>query len=718
MDITPEGPITLTCPAAPDVFRLQSISGSEHLGTLYQYQLKLACESHDVDLVSLLGKALTVHMALGNDEFRHFGGIISGIRRGEREVDHTAYYVTLSPEHELLSFSHDCRIFQNVTVVDVVKQIAAFHHLRPCREALFDQYRTWDYLTQYRESDMDFIRRILALEGIYFYFDHLEDGPQMVLADSVSSHQARKGWDTVPVLKGAAGRGSIPDRLRWWQESSELATNGVSLRDCDFRARCSSKVFDGQKETPDAQKQGALNRYEYPGIFTLNENRVDADSRATLTEGERLARVRLEEKQSRLLRYQGEGTARNLQVGSLFSVSHVPALAKRQFLIIATDVAFRNPDFENGHGPLGEASYASVTAIDSDRPFRMPRLEKPIIPGPQTARVVGPTEEEIWTDKYGRIRVQFHWDRDKKPKDEDRSCWVRVAHPWAGNRWGAIHIPRMGSEVVVEFLEGDPDRPLVTGSVYNADNMPPYTLPENKTQSGIKTRSSKGGTQANFNELRFEDKKGHEELHLQAERNMSTLVKRDQSLTVRGDRSATVNGNDTITVDGTRESIITNDETQFFKANRKMAIQGASTEAIFGAHDGTYYGGRTQAIENGDTLVVIGSDKRTSVDGEYKVEASAHYRVTSGDSATSSMDLQDGIITITAANEINLVCGTASLSLKSDGTVTIQGKKTLSATGADSKLELASAGATLSGQNATISGKTMTDISGGMVKIN
>jgi type VI secretion system secreted protein VgrG len=710
MDITPEKPITLTCPAAPGVFRLQSISGSEHLGTLYQYQLKLASEWHDVDLVSLLGKALTVHMALGNDEFRHFGGVISGIRRGEREVEHTVYYVTLSPEHELLSFNHDCRIFQNVTVVDVVKQIAALHHLRPCREALFDQYRTWDYLTQYRESDMDFIRRILALEGIYFYFDHLEDGPQMVLADSVSSHQARKGWDTVPVLKGAAGRGSIPDRLRWWQESSELATNGVTLRDCDFRVRNSSKVSDGQKETPDAQKQGALNRYEYPGIFTLNENRVDADSQATLTEGERLARVRLEEKQSRLLRYQGEGTARNLQVGSLFSILHVPDFAGRQFLIIATDVAFRNPDFENGHGPLGEASYAGVTAIDSDRPFRMPRLEKPVIPGPQTARVVGPTDEEIWTDKYGRIRVQFPWDRDKEPKDEDRSCWVRVAHPWAGNRWGAIHIPRVGSEVVVEFLEGDPDRPLVTGSVYNADNMPPYTLPENKTQSGIKTRSSKGATQANFNELRFEDKKGQEELHIQAERNMSTLVKHDQSLTVQADRQVTVHGNEAITV--------TKNETQTFNADRTMTVEGTNKDDIKGAHTGIYYGGRTQFVETGDTLVVVGAHKTTSVDGEYSVVANEHYSVTSGGQATCNLDLKEGVVTVTAANEINLVCGTASLSLKKDGTVVIQGSQSVSAAGNKSQLQLAAAGAKLAGENATVSGNTMTEISGGMVKIN
>jgi type VI secretion system secreted protein VgrG len=705
-----EAPITLTCAAAQGVFRLQSISGSEQLGTLYEYQLKLVSESHEVDIVALLGQALTVHMPFGDDQFRHFGGVISGASRGERDGTKTVYHVTLSPEQELLSFSHDCRIFQDITVVDVVKQILVDHHLRPCRETLFETYRKWDYLTQYRESDIDFIRRILAVEGIYFYFDHLADGSQMVLADAVSSHEAHEGWDSVPLIKGSVARGSIPDRLRWWQESSALATNGVTLRDFDFRLRGKSAVLDGRKGTEDAQQKGALDRYEYPGIFTLNENRIEADSQASLAEGERLANVRLEEKQSRVLRYQGEGTARNLRVGSLFSISNVPALAGRQFLIIATDVSFRNPSFETGDEQAGETSYVRLTAIDSKRPFRMPRVEKPVIPGPQTARVVGPTDEEIWTDKYGRIKVQFHWDRETERKGEDRSCWVRVAHPWAGHRWGAIHIPRVGNEVVVEFLEGDPDRPLVTGSVYNADNMPPYTLPEHKTQSGIKTRSSKTGTGANFNEIRFEDAKGHEELHIQAERNMCALVKHDQSLRVNGDRHLKVDGNETIDV--------TKTETQTYNADRKITVKGANSEDITGAHNGSYHGGRSETVQNGDTLTVERSDKTTMVGGEYNIFAVKHYNVSSGENATCDVDLKEGVVTITAANEISLVCGDASLSLKKDGTVTIQGKKTLDAIGGDSKLELASAGATLSGQNAKVSGKTMTDISGSMVTIN
>jgi type VI secretion system secreted protein VgrG len=243
-----EVPITLTFAAAPDVFQLRSISGAEQLGTLYEYQLDLVSESHEVDIIALLGQPLTVHVPLGIGQFRYFGGVISAMRRGEREGTRMLYHATLAPEQELLNFSHDCRIFQNATVVDVVKRIFADHGLRPCREALFDKYRKWDYLTQYRESDFDFVRRILAVEGIYFYFDHLADGSRMVLADSVSSHGAIKGFESVQLIKSSTGRRSTPDVLRWWQERSELATNGVTLRDVDFRLRGKSAVLDGRKE--------------------------------------------------------------------------------------------------------------------------------------------------------------------------------------------------------------------------------------------------------------------------------------------------------------------------------------------------------------------------------------------------------------------------------------------------------------------------------------
>ncbi len=706
-----EAPITLTCAAAPGRFRLQSISGSESLGTLYEYQLVLVSESHDIDLMALLGQSLTVHVPLGGEQVRHFGGVVSAIRRGERDGTMTIYHATLSPEQELLTFSHDCRVYQDVTVVDVVKHLFTEHRLRPCREALFEKYRKWDYLTQYRESAFDFIRRILAVEGIYFFFDHLADGTQMVLADSVSSHEARKGWESVPLVTTSMGRRIEPDALSRWQEASALATNGITLRDFDFRLRGMPAVLDGKKEIPDADKKRSLHRYEYPGIFTLNHNRADGDSQASLTEGERLAMVRLEEKQSHLVRYEGEGAARNLHVGSTFSLANVPAFSGRQFLITATEVAFRHPAFESGSHLSGPQCHARVTAIDSDVPFRMPRIEKPVIAGPQTARVVGPSDEEIWTDKFGRIRIQFHWDREGK-NDEKSTCWVRVAQAWAGNRWGAIHIPRIGNEVVVSFLDGDPDRPLVTGSVYNADNMPPYELPANSTQTGIKSRSTKGGNATNFNEIRFEDKKGLEVLHMQAERDMTTLVKHDQTTNVDVNRTVIVGGNQTTkvhakratTVDAEDSKTVHGSESTTVDLNRELIVTGESKTQVtkkaalgFSADRETKVVG-TDETTVGKSVLKQGGTKLEYADGSVDLKTEGWLKISHA-GAKIHIDAE-GNVSIETDKELKLVADGASATF-ADGKAEISAEKEVIIVVGTNTIKVDSTGVTTSGNNIT-----------------
>jgi type VI secretion system secreted protein VgrG len=724
-DISPSA-MTVTVTGLKDnTLGVCEVQGHESLGCLFEYQVELVNLSEPEALrqvlgpdgilqpQTLLGQTLTICLPLATDKVRYFSGIVTRAQRLGWRDGYAHYRATISPELWLLTLNRDCRIFQNTTVPEVVKQILRQHKLSPFRESLLGKYRRWDCVTQYRESDFEFISRILAHEGIYYYFEHSEKGHSLVLLDSLSSHEVHEGFDAV-WMGNPSSSSSSSDYLQTWQDSFTIRPDTVTLADFDFRLHGRNAELTVRRQVETEPKCAELAIYDYPAKCVLAENQEDTEDEAapdkSREEGERLAQMRLEENRCAVQRYQGKGTARWLTTGFLFSLANCEAYANRRFLVTGTEITLRNSPFTSGSHPLGVPCEIAVTAIDSQTQFRSPRLEKPMVRGPQTARVVGPADEEIWTDKYGRIKVQFHWDREGV-FDENGSCWVRVAHPWAGNRWGAIHIPRVGNEVVVEFLEGDLDRPLVTGSVYNADNMPPYALPEHKTQSGIKTRSSKKGTEANFNEIRFEDKKGHEELHVQAERNMSTLVKHDQSLTVQADRKVTVHGNESISV--------TKNEAQTYGADRKMTVEGTNTDAIFGAHDGTYYGGRTVEVENGDTLVVVGSHKTTTVDGEYNISANQHYSVTSTKNGTCSVDLKDGVITITAAKEIKLVCGDASLGLNSDGTVTIEGKKALSASGAQSKLELAAAGATLSGQNAKVSGDTTTEISGGvMVKIN
>ena len=705
-----------------------AVQGHEALGRLFEYQVELANLSEPEVLrqvlepdgmlkpQTLLGRTLTICLPLTSDKARHISGIVTKAWRLGWQGGYAHYGATISPELWLLTLNRDCRIFQDTTVPEVVKQILRQHQISSFRESLFSQYRQWDCVTQYRESDFEFISRILAHEGIYYFFEHSEKGHTLVLADSVSSHGVYQDFAAVRMGRRSSHSRSA-DYLETWQDGFEIQPSAVTLADFDFRRRSPNANLTVRQDVAGEAKGAGLTIYDYPAKCGPGENQEDPPGPAASEEGRRLARTRLEEKRCRVEQYRGQGTVRWLTTGRLFSIANSEVLAQRQFLVTMTEITLRNSLFRTGDDPVGEPCEIIVTGMDSQTQFRSPRFEKPVVRGPQTARVVGPADEEIWTDKHGRIKLQFHWDREGI-LDDNSSCWVRVAQPWAGNRWGAIHIPRVGNEVVVEFLEGDPDRPLVTGSVYNADNMPPYALPEHKTQSGVRTRSSKRGTEANFNELRFEDKRGEEELHIQAERNMSTVVKHDQTLTVQADRRVTVRGSETITVDGTRESTVTKNETQIFAADRTMKVSGANSDEIAGAHAGTYHGGRTEIVENGDSLVVVASHKTAAVEGEYNISANEHYSVVSGKTHTCQVDLREGVVTITAAKEISLVCGKASLSLKQDGTVEIRGSEKVKAVGAGSELELAQAGAKLSGETAAVSSKTVTEITGSMVKIN
>jgi type VI secretion system secreted protein VgrG len=348
---------------------------------------------------------------------------------------------------------------------------------------------------------------------------------------------------------------------------------------------------------------------------------------------------------------------------------------------------------------------------------------------------VGEAGEEIWTDKYGRVKVQFHWDREGQ-RDENSSCWVRVAQVWAGTQWGAIHIPRIGQEVIVDFLEGDPDKPIITGRVYNADNMPPYALPDNKTQSGIKSRSSKGGAASNFNEIRFEDLKGKEELHLQAERDMSTLVKRNQSTSVGADRSVSVGGNHSVSVTGTQSTTVTKDETQTYKANRTMKVTGKNDDEIADTHTANYKNTRTETVKAPDTLTVNGGDKIVTVHGKYDNTVDTEFKVTKAGTtltltddcvldATGKMDFhnpgtsvigQGTKLALNGNSEVTITCGSASISLKSDGTIEIKGQ-TVKIGNASNNAAFEPAGTTVNGVKITSAAVGMHEISGALIKV-
>ena len=705
-------------------FHVHVVHGHEGLGVLFEYQVDLSNQNEpdwkhsarepgaSLKPQDLLGKTLVIALPLRNEKLRHLSGIITKASYMDSYDRHTSYKVTIRPELWLLTLNRNCRIFHDRPALDVVKDILAENQVSTPRESLLPPYRTWDYLTQYQESDFAFIRRVLAQEGLYFYFEHSQKGHTLVLADPAIAHQDHQEFQAVRMGRPKNVSGS-DDYLTSWHASFELQSEAVTLADFDFRLKRNVAGMAGHCHV---QADSKHEIYDYPAKCVLAESQEGARASQSREEAGRLAEIQLEERRGRVECHQGKGTVRWLAPGLVLSVAGSET-ENRKFLVTATELTWRNTGLRTGGGPVEEPCEISVCAIDSRIPYRMPMGERPKMLGPQTAWVVGGPEQEICTDRYGRIKVQFHWDRESQGNGKN-SCWLRVAQPWAGNRWGAISIPRVGNEVVVGFLEGDPDRPLVTGGVYDGENMPPYDLPEHQTQSGIKTRSSKGGTAANFNEIRFEDKKDQEELHIQAERNMSTLVKHDQTLNVQGHRSVEVAGNEIITVKGSRSQTISLNETQHFMAMRKMMVGCTNTDEIVGPHRGDFHGGRTEVVENGDSLTVVASDKTTMVDGEYNISANQHYGLQVGAGSNCTMDLKDGVTTILADEEIRLACGAASIILKKDGTVEIKGAKQVRADGADAKLELKSDGASLDGKHAAISGVQQTTITGRTVKIN
>jgi type VI secretion system secreted protein VgrG len=736
------GPATVS-PIGGHEMHLLSMSGNEELGRLFQYDIELLSPDPSIALADVLAQNVTVTLDLLNGGFRHFNGYVSRFSFAGTTREQAVYRATLRPWLWFLTRTSDSRIYNQRSTPDVVKRV--FRHYG---QALFDGplpgHAARDFIVQYRETDFNFVSRLMEEEGIYYYFRHALGKHTLVFADSLGAHDKYPGLG-VPYLPPTDSGRHQGDHLDSWRVSQEIQPAAYVMKEYDFK-RPRADLRAVANPPADAKKARHLmgEFYDYPGGYPER------------TDGETLGGIHLDELGTNYETVETTGTPRALGVGQTFRVTDLPRLDQnREYLVVRAHYELRNPDIDSsGTTDAAEVFQGAFRLMDSTSPFRPARhTPRPIVQGPQTAIVVGdkkahPDASEIVTDEHARVRVRFFWERlggertddpdDEEKRNEDMTTWVRVSQVWAGSQWGAIHIPRVGQEVIVDFLEGDPDRPIVTGRIYNGDNMPPYTLPQNKTQSGIKSRSTTGGGPSNFNEIRFEDKKGGEELHVQAERDHSTLVKRNQSLSVGADRSVSVGGNETISVTGTRSSTITKKETQTFNDARVMTVALTDEVTITGHATGTYKDGRTETVTNGDSLEVMGSNKTVTVHGEYNTTADTQFQVQQGpnsilvkDSITvhsttevkvtndkCTVHLNGGLLCIDAADEIKLTCGGSTISLAKDGTITITGGKQVTTTGGGSGVDLVAAGATMSGTKATVSGTSTTEVTGGIVKIN
>jgi type VI secretion system secreted protein VgrG len=732
-------PMAVTTPLGKDVLLLVGFAGQEAISHLFDFQLDLIAENKtDISFDQLLGQKIAIGLKLPDGKERYFSGICSRFSQGQRDETFTHYRMEVVPQFWLLTRRVQSRIFQHMSVPDILKKVLtgldfAFE--------LHGTFQPRDYCVQYRESDFAFASRLMEEEGIYYFFKHSADGHKMVLANSPQSHADVPGATQV-IYEEVIGGNRPEDRVHEWEVSQEIRPGKYTLWDHCFELP--GKHLEADRMILDKVQVGMVNHalkvggndkleiYDYPGGYAERFDGISpgggerpADVQKIFEDNKRTVEIRMQQEALPGLVIDGTGSCRQFVAGHKFTLER-HFNADGPYVITRVEHQGNLPGSYSSGGD-GAFTYSNnFQCIPLSLPYRPLRTTpRPVVEGTQTAVVVGPAGEEIFTDKYGRVKVQFHWDRQGK-HNADSSCWIRVAQAYAGKGWGSICVPRIGQEVIVDFLEGNPDCPIITGRVYNAEQMPPYALPANQTQSGIKTRSSLGGTPENFNEIRFEDKKGSEMLTVHAEKDQAIGVEHDEAHWVGHDRTKTIDHDETSHIKHDRTETVDNNETISIGNNRTESVGGNETIAVaknrartvsqnetvtvsltrthtvgvneaitvgaaqevsvggfrtvtVGAYQAVTVGGYQAVTVGANHSETIGSDRNASVGKNIAFKAGQNFGADAGQSATIKCGKN---LLLEAGDEIMMRTGDASIYLKKDGTVEIQGKDiTLKATG-------------------------------------
>lgn len=671
---------------------------AEELGRPFLIDCDLLSENHGIALESVLGETLTVRCDLPRGGVRHFSGLVSEFRYAGTSGRHASYRCRLSPWLWFLSRASNCRIFQNKTVPDILKQVFDDRGFSDYdRDRLSGGYAQRVYCVQYRESDLNFVSRLMEHEGIHYYFRHGRGKHTLVLFDDNANLDSNPGYAEVPFYPPEDARYRDRDHLSEWSISGEVQPGAVVLRDFDFEKP--SANMEARLSRPHGHAHAGMEVYDYPGDYTRK------------ADGDGLSRLRLEQRETGYERAQGRGDVAGLSPGCLFKLTgHPREDYNRDYVVVAASSQVSAQGYESGQGPgETEVSWSStLTAIDRRTPCRSRQLTpRPTISGPQTAIVTGPAGEEIWTDRYGRVKVQFHWDREGQ-YDENSSCWVRVSHPWAGKGWGAVSIPRIGQEVVVDFLEGDPDRPIITGRVYNAESMPPYGLPASAVISGVKSDSTKGG--GGYNEYVLDDSKGNELIREHGQYDKDSTIEHDLREHVLNDRHRDVTRDETIDIGRNQTFTIGNDQTGTVMVDKTLTIGSNHTETVgsnmtitvgrmltetVGINYAETVGAAMELTVGAIMIETIGASKTQSVGMNKSVDVGGNSSEEVGGDKTVSVDknlseridgdhsetvnkdyaLQAKTVTITAEDEITIKVGKAAINMKKNGDIRINGNK-------------------------------------------
>jgi type VI secretion system secreted protein VgrG len=570
----------------------RSMRGTEGLSQLFEFEVDLLSPDAGIDLKSMLGKPLALEIqtaVAGSPRFLN-GQVVrfAAVGREGGTSRHMVYSATVRPWLWYLTRSSDNKIFQGKSVVEVIEEVFADYGFA-YENKLCENYRQWEYCVQYNESDFAFVSRLMELEGIYYYFKHDKNQHTLVLADDLGAHEPMPGYETIDYFAADRDISEDLEVIREWQPSEEIRSGSYTVNDFNFTTP--KGELSNVRTQPRQHDHADHEIYEWLGDYP------------SAGDGEHYARVRLEEVQALAQRSAGHATVRGMAPGYKFKMRNSPRGEDNQeHLAVAVSYALREGGYASS-AASGEYNFDFVVQPTS-LPFRAPRqTPQPRTGGPQTATVVGPEGEEIWTDEYGRVKVQFHWDRYGQ-RNENSSRFVRVSHIWAGERFGGVFTPRIGQEVVVDFIGGRVDRPVIVGRVYNADQMPPFALPGEATKSGVVTRSSKGGSPANANAFVFEDAMGAEQILLHAQRNLDTEVEAAETHTTGATRTTLIKGHESATYESGEERHITAGAVESIDGGEERTVTGGATETVTDGEKRTITGGAIETITGGETRTV------------------------------------------------------------------------------------------------------------------
>lgn len=727
----------LISPFGPEELLLQRMRATEEMGRLSHVYLELLSLDPQLKLDKALGDKMTVVLTTPDGE-RYFNGHVARFGQAGAVGRYTRYKATLRPFLWLLTRTSDSRIFKKSTVPDIIKEVIGKAGVGEIQDKLQQTYLPREYVVQYRETTFDFLSRLMEEEGIYYYFSHEKNQHKLVLCDDKASHKVVPGYEEIPFIDPEENASPREEHFSEWSMVQEVETGAYAVNDFDFEVPKADLMAKVNRQLP--HKHAAFEQYDPLAGYV---DAMDAGNGGDTNRADRaqhFARVRLEELQAPHDRCRTLGNARGPFAGALFKLTgHPREDQNRELLVVRAEYSVFQPGFDAGSsagadqtkaGPAGKEEPLFEVQLEvqpSKLPFRAERSTPcPVIAGPHTALVVG--SGEIWTDKFGRVKVHFPWDRE-----DTEGCWVRVAQLWAGAGWGGLHVPRVGHEVIVEFIEGDPNRPIITGRVYNGTNAPPFGLPDGATKSGILSRSSKGGGADNANEFRFEDKTGEEQVFLHAEKNMDTEVEKDQTLWVGQDRFKTVDRHQVEEVKGNKKIKIHGVHIEDIDKSMSLHVKGAEDETIDGGRTITVTGNHTETISGvqgvtvggigawsvggagsiafggvgsftvgGNLTVGVGGDHSTSVVGNSSNDVKGNFSIATD--KKMSIDVTDEMgtnvkkkytiavddehkvtvkkgyglkakeIVIEGEDKITFKCGSAEITLESGGDISVKGK--------------------------------------------